>query len=190
MNSSKKHPADFSPYLDGDRADARFEEIRAHLATCAGCRDELNLWQSVDRAFRSPELEIDVSAAQWFRIRAKLHEPRPVPGWLERLSRLSRPRQFAVGFSFSLIMLLSVAVGIRQYRDAGRQGELTAIAQYGAVEEARLKAGGNPFRSPERNFSNPFTKYQSCPDSGQRKSIRRPVAGSELPAQGAVLHDL
>ncbi len=158
MNARTDHPADFGPYLDGDRADARFEEIRGHLETCAGCRDELARWRSVDLLFRSTGLEIDVPAAQWFRIRARLEEPRPAPGWF---GVLSRPRQFAVGVSLSLFMLLALTVGVRQYRDAARQSELTAIAQYGAVEQARLKEAGNPFRSLGQDYSNPFTRYQS-----------------------------
>ena len=155
------HPVDFSPYLDRDLDDARYEIIRSHLESCAGCRERVAAWRSADSLFRAPEFEIDMPAAQWFQIRAKLqHGVRPAPGWLERISTLTSARQFALGFGLSLFMLLSITAAVWQYRNAGRQSELVAIARYGELEQTRLKSAANPFREFERNSRNPFTDYQ------------------------------
>jgi anti-sigma factor RsiW len=154
------HPVDFSPYLDRDLTDPNYEIIRKHLESCASCRDQAAAWNSFDSMFRAPELELEVPASQWFQIRAKLQESRPEPGWLERISNLTRARQFALGLGLASFMMLSVIAGFWQYRHAGRQSELAAIAQYGEVEQVRLKSAANPFRGFEQHARNPFTDYQ------------------------------
>jgi len=154
------HPVDFSPYLDRDLEDANYESIRSHLESCNACRERLEASSAVDRLFRAPELEIDVPETQWFRIRARLQEAPAAPGWLDRVSALTRARQFALGLGLTAFMLLSVTAALWQYRHAGRQSELIAIAQYGEVEQARLKSAANPFRGMEQSSRNPFTDYQ------------------------------
>jgi anti-sigma factor RsiW len=166
MNAVPRHPDDLNPYLDADISDKRYEEIREHLAICPECRGELAALQSLDRIFRSPELEIEVPAWQWSRIQAGLQAPRPSGSWLDRIGALSQPRKFAWGIAFSLLIFGSVTVSVWQYRRAVAREDLTQVTRYAQTEQVRLRAAGNPFRVAAVS-GNPFAEIQN--GSGQSK---------------------
>lgn len=167
-----QHPVDYSPYLDGERGDAQYEEIRAHLESCTGCRAQLQSWRRVDDIFRSPDLELDVPQWQWSRIEARLDES-PKPGWLAAL-RYRVPSLAWAAAASVLLVAGSVTVAVRQYRQSAAEREtLVAVARFAETEQPRLRSAGNPFRGGQVDSGNPFTRFQSHRTQNDNPFARR-----------------
>jgi anti-sigma factor RsiW len=165
-----QHPADFSPYLDRDYADKRYEKIRRHLDSCAECRDGVKALRALDGVFRMPELELPVPEWQWQRIQARLETSRPAPGWLERMGILPAQRQIAWGMGVSLLALAIIGVSTWQFRQQARENRLMELVQYTEAEHQRLKTAENPFRMYAIGAGNPFTRAQSTFTGGRDPS--------------------
>jgi anti-sigma factor RsiW len=167
---SLQHPVDFSPYLDRDYADKRYEEIRRHLDSCIECRDEVKALRALDGMFRAPELEMPLPEWHWQRIQARLETSRPRPGWLERMGILPAQRQIAWGMALSLLALAVVTVSTWQFRQQARENRLMELVQYTEAEHHRLKTADNPFRMYAIGSGNPFAKAQSTIAGGRDPS--------------------
>jgi anti-sigma factor RsiW len=159
MNGKSSHPVDFSPYVDRDLTDSRYEEIRAHIQECGRCRDEVKNWQSLDGVFRSAD-QISVPPFQWQRIAAAL-QPEPRAAFFPGLRALLNFRKPAWSMALAT-MVLAVAVWTGLvYRKNNEQSQvLIAISQYQLVGDSKLGQEENPFQIPQvtnhTNESNPF----------------------------------
>ena len=168
MSLNLKHPEDFSSYLDGDFSDGKYEEIQVHLETCAKCREELEIWRSIDSAFRSRELEIEVPPFLWQRIANRIQSPAGSQGWRPWTAALGLTRGslvWRVATAMGIVVALTFAgTRIAKYRaDASIRSMITRSEPEWKVE--------NPFQRlvEETTEENPFQKFLS---SGQRKAVR------------------
>jgi anti-sigma factor RsiW len=167
-----EHPEDFSPYLDGDRDDRRYEHIRDHLAACPECRRELQIWSSLDDLFRTPDTQIEVPPFQWSRIEAQLQSRQPVPtGWWRPLLQSHR---FALSAALTVLLLVAVTLSGVGYRRHMESRDLAALSVFSESEIRRIESAGNPFRSlvVDRSDENPFSRFQIA-ENGNPFSIRQ-----------------
>lgn len=174
MNSSGKHPEDFSPYLDRDLEDSRYDEIRRHIESCPKCREEIRIWRSLDDLFRTPGIEVEVPPFQWARIEAKLKAARP--GILERLTRLLDSRRLArrlaqrlpltAGIAFVLIAAFTFS-GV-QYRRYIEKRDFADLLVFSESETRRISETENPFRALLGGDAdeNPFSRFRTNQDDG------------------------
>ena len=165
MNQNLNHPENFGPLIDRDLSDPLYEEIAGHLNECAGCRQELHNWQSVDALFRSADPGIDVPPFQWQRIAAQLREPAPT-GILARFRSSLRPWKFAWNTGLATLALgIALMTGFQFYRIMETKELLLAVTRYANEEGERIGADGNPFRLAAASESNPFIKSPFSGDS-------------------------
>jgi anti-sigma factor RsiW len=163
MREFDSHPEDFSPYLDRDFADKRYEEIRLHLEACPDCQEELKTWHSLDSMIRAGEMEIQVPPFQWARIRERLQEHRAEPAILEQWGRLFKSRRLAWSTALGLLMAIAVTYGGFEYRKNVQAKEYAALVAFSESEERRINAAGNPFSAivDSAQRENPFSEFQA-----------------------------
>ncbi len=167
MSKMRPHPEDFSPYLDGNTIDSRYEELSLHLTSCPSCAEEVRELQKFEKNCRAAEFELDVPPFQWQRIQARLESDgiRPISGrrWLEFWTLRRLALQAATGAVLLAVMMLS---GL-EYRKYLNEQQLTALAAYSRLEQAQLTTSGNPFTGLAQSSSaeNPFAQLQSPAES-------------------------
>jgi anti-sigma factor RsiW len=158
MNQAVEHPEDFSPFLDRDFSDPKYEEIRKHVDGCARCREEIRGWQSLDALFRTEEATIDVPPFQWRRIAIQLQTPVPA-GMLDRFRAWMQLRRLAWSAALATLVLGALTfTGLEYQNNLEEKQLLLAISESAAVEEQRAAAAENPFRTAAaaNDNSNPF----------------------------------
>jgi anti-sigma factor RsiW len=167
MTIPDKHPEDFGPYLDRDFSDNRYGEIAEHIKACRTCTEEIRSWQTIEGMFRDADLEIEVPAFQWARIKAQLAVPAPAPraaGWLRSL--FGRPG-WAAAAGLLVCALTLTGVGYQKFAE---RSQLRDLAQFSVGERQRLVKAENPFRSDDE--SNPFARIQDYADVGNPFATR------------------
>jgi anti-sigma factor RsiW len=167
MSVDLRHPEDFSCYLDRDFSDSRYQEIRAHLEGCAKCREELEVWRSIDAVLRSPELDIEVPPFLWQRIANRIRTPAGRQVWREWIPALafSRSMMWRGVAAVGLVLVLTLTgVRVAKYRADSRI--LSMIGD--SKPEWKVE---NPFQRlvEETTEENPFEKVLS---SGARRAVR------------------
>lgn len=175
MSAQGEHPQDFTPYLDRDCLDKRYDEIRMHLETCPDCRSEVEVWRSVDRVFRAPELEIDIPPFQWRQIRVRLESHEAPAGWLERLAEQLKPRALAWKVAFVTSIVAVIVFSGLQYHGQLIDKQLVALTHYSQSEKLRLAGVENPFRryGVTERTENPFTSLLESGSNTNPFIIRR-----------------
>jgi len=171
MSDGSEHLEDFGPLIGGDVGDPRLPAMRAHVHSCASCRQSLEEWESLEALFRSPELEVPVPKHQWRQIARRIEALAPTP---QRPDRFWDWIGFALrpAWSFSLVVALLISslwVGLRYVDYESHTAVLTAIADADADwdnarnhenpfgDYAGVVSGGNPFEEFETGRQqNPF----------------------------------
>src|SRR5881409_2531327 len=133
MSDPSRHPEDFGPYLDGDFADSRYQEIKNHLNSCHRCAEELKVWREMDSLFRAPELSLDVPPFQWPRIAARLQQRKQVPvrqQWVRLLFARPSPALWSVA---AALVLVSAALlgGLEHRRKENREIRASILSTKG-----------------------------------------------------------
>lgn len=156
MSDTSRHPEDFSPYLDKDLEDSRYQEIENHLNSCRQCAEELNVWQKTDSLFRAPELVLDVPPFQWSRIAARLQEPVQVPV-RQRWLRLLFARPAIWGIAAAVVFVSAALLGGLEYRRKENREKMLAHILTTPGEQA-----SNPFREylALKTENNPFDEFR------------------------------
>ncbi len=171
-----RHPEDFSPYLDRDFENPRYEEIRAHLTECPQCVDELGVWQKMDSMFRSQELQIEVPAFQWQRIAARLEEHYQIPVHRHPASTLfAFPSRLVWSGALALILMAAGTFGVLEYRKSVSDQRILSLIAKSAREVDNRQSLANPFQaylapSAQRN---PFEDFRYPDDKENPFSHRQ-----------------
>ena len=116
--------------LHASAGDPALADARAHLATCATCRAELELLRAVRGAAPSPRLHLD-------RVAAALPSYRPAPAW-RRAAGAARELRVAAA------VLLLVGAAVAGYVRSQAVRPDTMLAQVPAAVPAEV-AIGEPF---------------------------------------------
>jgi anti-sigma factor RsiW len=162
MSQTPNHPPNLIPYLDGSLADKEYQEVKRHVESCAQCKEEVRIWESLDGMFRSPELEIEVPPFQWQRIQSGLTASRPVANNWERFFALLRPRQNAWKAALAVMIIGIVSLSGWQYHRVDQRNQLRALADFSQSESQRLSEARNPFSAfGEAAIENPFNRFEA-----------------------------
>lgn len=162
MRARFPHLEDMSPYLDRDISDPRYAEIEAHLAACRECREEERDWRSMEAAFRTADLDLEVPPFQWQRIVARIQSGPSVVDWRHRLAsfiRFALPTRRAVVAFAAFVAVVSLAT-FEYWKTRSEQRILAEIARYDAEWHTQFPSE-NPFRSYEEPLpsANPFEEF-------------------------------
>lgn len=141
-----------SRFLDGELSPREKEELKAHLAQCSQCAQELAEWQAISDVFAKvkpvkPAPDYDIKFARRLQEQSAKEKNAPsvrvVPQWslgdvLENLSRVLIPQPVLVKVAIGLIMLVGLAYLGNQF--LGRDF-LSVITAKGQVETYLPKQG-------------------------------------------------
>jgi anti-sigma factor RsiW len=147
-------------YVDGALPEEAAGEVRAHVAVCAECRQELERLESLLTQVRALPTSVDPPADMWDRIEARLAPrsaariPRPVisPPATHAQSARFRPRWLQLAAAAMLLMAVSSAATVAWLRHGSEPRSFTALqAQYArATVELAQQAAAHPENlSPE-----------------------------------------
>jgi len=162
MNRRVEHPPNLMPFMDGSAADKEYEEIKRHVESCAQCKEEIRIWESLDNMIRSPKLEIEVSPFQWQRIQSRLTASRQEANSWKRFFALTKPRQVVWKAAVAVLIVSIVSLSGWQYLyKAGRASQLKELAAFSQSESLRLSVAKNPFSTfGESAIENPFDRFE------------------------------
>jgi anti-sigma factor (TIGR02949 family) len=137
LRSCADYEADLSALLDGELADERAGEVRAHVAVCRRCAPRLEALQGVDRLLASapaPGVPSDLRARLAARVAA---DARREPG----RRRPSRRRRFvapalglAAGAAAALALYLSVPGGEAPREEAAPPSRMAGEAPEATID--------------------------------------------------------
>ena len=98
MNQHDEYGMLMSLALDGLLDGAEQEQLDAHLAGCAHCRNQWSLWQSIDATFRA----------------APMTEPSPafLSNFSQRLASQEKRRQVRLGILLGALTLIMWSIGV------------------------------------------------------------------------------
>lgn len=98
MNQHDEYGMLMSLALDGLLDGAEREQLDAHLAGCAHCRNQWSLWQSIDATFRA----------------APMTEPSPafLSNFSQRLASQEKRRQVRLGILLGALTLVMWSIGV------------------------------------------------------------------------------
>jgi len=162
MNRRMEHPPNLMSLLNGNPADKECQEIKRHVESCAQCKEEIRIWESLDDLVRSPDLEIEVPPFQWQRIQSRLAASKPAAsGWTSFLG-LTRPRTVAwKAAAAALVMGIAALFGWHYYYKVDQINKLQALAAFSQSENLRLSAAKNPFTAFGMSaIENPFGQFE------------------------------
>jgi len=118
---------DLTAYVDGELSIVEAARVRAHLATCSGCRStEALLRRTVAELAALPAFEPSVGLRR--RVLSEVETlPRP---WSERLLHLLRPAVLApAGVALATVAVVAVVAGQRAQEARAERGAELAVAE-------------------------------------------------------------
>lgn len=151
----------FSPYMDGELAQADMAVLEGHLAVCPECRDELSQWQQLSRAMGQLKTPVSAPAGFAAAVMAKAagQKTRPLQGvrrWVAAAAAVAVLAAGTAGFAArGLWQQLPMLVGNQpgQHQVAGGQGQIPGMVepenppgtdlQTGGGEGSKTAPGGN-----------------------------------------------
>jgi hypothetical protein len=163
MNRRVEHPLNLTILLDGNAADKECQEIKQHVESCAQCKEEIRVWESLDDLVRSEELIIEVPPFQWQRIQARLATSRPAVGSWMRFFALTKPRLVAWRAAAAVLVIgLAVLFGWQYYYKVNQLNQLKTLEAFSQAESLRLSTARNPFSAfGESAIGNPFDQFEA-----------------------------
>jgi hypothetical protein len=171
MKETGNHPQDFSPLVDHDTTDGRYQELQNHVDSCLTCREEVRAIESFDRMFRSQHLEIEVPPFQWARIQARLE--RSGQGRWRAAFEALKPHRLVWKLAAGVFLALVLGVSGLEFYQYNQRSQFLALVTYTAAERQRIETAENPFRSfLAAQDVNPFEKVQIPEDKINPFAVR------------------
>ena len=149
MNCKKIQELIITDYLDNEVSAAVREEVRAHLASCPGCREfEQAVRRSASEPFRKMKRQ-EPSAEIWQRIKAALEQKQEkesrglLAGFLDSLSSVFRSRKpvFALSSAIAAAIMVIFLVQAPLYRQKMINQYLQDESQYMLSLRAPVNGG-------------------------------------------------